>query len=148
MFFHRLQPLVAPSREDGEALDNVRAIAALLQGAAGLAAFSPPVATAAATTPAGAGAGTSGARAWQLVQEVSQILPELAPGILFTGEHARQEARKPARHLIYACVLSRPCALCTQMSSSHEKSRGCCVASCTDELDQQLILYVTSGQSR
>lgn len=98
----RLQPLVAPSRDDGEALANVRAIAALLQGAAALAAGGEVAEQAAAaqgpaSPAAGAPPSPQGPRAWQLAQEAAQLLPELGPGILFTGGNAGSS------HLLAQC---------------------------------------------
>jgi hypothetical protein len=61
--------VVAPTPEDEDALDVVRGVAEVLRSASLPA---PDVAT-------------SG-RALQLARELAPLLPELAPGLLFTGQ--------------------------------------------------------------
>lgn len=80
-FLLRLQPLVEPSDEDDQALATARALPALLQGAAAAASGAPIIDDGAASTlPA-----VSRDRFLQVVQELSEILPGIAPGLLFTG---------------------------------------------------------------
>lgn len=64
----RLQPVVAPTAEDEDALAVVRGLTDILRSA------SLPAPDAA----------TSG-RSLQLARELAPLLPELAPGLLFTG---------------------------------------------------------------
>lgn len=77
---HRLQPLVEPSAEDHEALANARAIPTLLQGAAAAASGAPVMDSTASALPE-----QSRARLLQLIRELAEILPGIAPGLLFTG---------------------------------------------------------------
>ena len=72
----RFVPRVAPTPEDEEALSTIRAIMGLVQ-AGGL-----PLPDA-----------TAGRRASILVRELAPLVPELMPGVLYTGAQPAVDAR-------------------------------------------------------
>lgn len=91
--------MVAPTLEDEDALDVVRALVDVLRSA------SVPAPDAA-----------SSGCALQLARELALLLPDLAPGLLFTGVPT-EKGSKAISHAVPACLLWRHGQLLARVAS-------------------------------